>query len=66
MPNVGPVEILILLVLAMLVLGPRRLPRVGRAVGRAIHEFRAGLGGSADGAPLSGALPDASSQDRDR
>ncbi|MBA2255340.1 MAG: twin-arginine translocase TatA/TatE family subunit, partial [Chloroflexi bacterium] len=40
MPNIGPVELIILLVIALLVLGPRRLPEMGSAVGKTIREFR--------------------------
>jgi len=38
--NVGPVELLIVLVIALLVIGPRRLPEMGNAVGKTIREFR--------------------------
>jgi len=39
-PNIGPFELLIILVLALLVLGPGKLPEVGSALGRTIREFR--------------------------
>lgn len=38
--NVGPVELIIVLVIALLVIGPRRLPEMGNAVGKTIREFR--------------------------
>ena len=38
--NVGPFELLIVLVLALLVLGPGKLPEVGSAIGRTLREFR--------------------------
>ena len=38
--SVGPAEILIVLVLALLVFGPNRLPEAGRSIGRAVREFR--------------------------
>lgn len=38
--NIGPFELLIVLVLALLVLGPGKLPEVGNALGRTIREFR--------------------------
>ena len=38
--NVGPVELVIVLVIALLVVGPRRLPEMGNAVGKTIREFR--------------------------
>lgn len=41
--NLGFGEILLLLVLALVLFGARRLPEVGRAVGSAVREFRRGL-----------------------
>jgi Tat protein translocase TatB subunit len=38
--SVGGMEILLVLVLALLLFGPRKLPQVGRTVGRALSEFR--------------------------
>jgi sec-independent protein translocase protein TatA len=38
--SLGPAEILVILVIALLVFGPNRLPEVGRQVGRAVREFR--------------------------
>lgn len=38
--SVGPVEIVIVLVLALLVFGPKRLPQAGRSLGEAMREFR--------------------------
>jgi TatA/E family protein of Tat protein translocase len=38
--NVGPVEIIIVLVLALLVFGPKRLPQMGRSLGKGVREFR--------------------------
>lgn len=38
--NLGPLEILVILVLALLVFGPKRLPEVGRQVGGALRELR--------------------------
>jgi sec-independent protein translocase protein TatA len=40
MPNIGPVELVILLVIALLVIGPGKLPDVGSALGKSIREFR--------------------------
>jgi len=41
MPNIGPFELIIVLVVALVVLGPKRLPEMGRQIGRAMREFRA-------------------------
>jgi sec-independent protein translocase protein TatA len=45
MPNVGPMELAIVLVIALIVLGPKRLPEVGRSLGRGIREFKDSIGG---------------------
>ena len=38
--NIGPFELLLVLILALLILGPGKLPEVGQALGRTIREFR--------------------------
>ncbi len=38
--NIGSPELLVILVIALIVVGPRRLPEIGRTVGRALNEFR--------------------------
>jgi len=38
--SVGPAEILVILIVALLVFGPQRLPEVGRQVGAAVRELR--------------------------
>lgn len=43
MPNVGPVELLIVLVIALVLLGPKRLPAAAQSLGRSLNEFRRGL-----------------------
>jgi sec-independent protein translocase protein TatA len=45
MPNVGPMELVIVLVIALIVLGPKRLPEVGRSVGRGMREFKESISG---------------------
>ena len=40
MLNVGPAEVLIILVVALLVLGPKKLPEAARQIGKAMSEFR--------------------------
>ena len=40
MPQIGPMEIMVIFVVALLVLGPSKLPEAGRQVGRAMTEFR--------------------------
>lgn len=40
MPNLGAPEIIIILVLALLVFGPKRLPEIGRSLGRTVRELK--------------------------
>ncbi len=40
LPNIGPVELIIVLVIALLILGPGKLPEVGSAFGKTIREFK--------------------------
>ena len=43
--NVGPGELIIVLVIALIVLGPKRLPEVGRSIGNGMREFKDSLSG---------------------
>jgi sec-independent protein translocase protein TatA len=45
MPNVGPMELIIILAIALVVLGPKKLPEVGRSIGRGMREFKDSLSG---------------------
>ena len=40
MPQVGPLEILVILFVALVVFGPKKLPEIGRQVARGFREFR--------------------------
>ena len=48
MPTVGPTRVMIVAPVALLVLGPRRLPGAARPLGRAIREFRQAVTGAAE------------------
>jgi sec-independent protein translocase protein TatA len=48
MPNVGPLELVVVLIIALVVLGPKRLPEVGRSLGNGIREFKDSLTGDND------------------
>ena len=48
MPNVGPLELAIVLIIALIVFGPKRLPELGRSLGRGIREFRGSVSGDHD------------------
>lgn len=43
MGNVGPLEIGIVLIIALLVFGPKKLPELGRSVGSGMREFKEGI-----------------------
>jgi sec-independent protein translocase protein TatA len=45
MPNIGLPEILVVLVIALIVFGPKRLPELGRSLGKGIREFRGSMSG---------------------
>jgi sec-independent protein translocase protein TatA len=46
--NIGLAEIAIVLIIALIVFGPKRLPELGRSLGKGIREFRGSLGGHDD------------------
>ena len=46
-----PTHVLLILAVALLVLGPKRLPEVGRAVGRTIHGFKGAINGDSPDTP---------------
>ena len=48
MPNVGPLELAIVLIIALVIFGPKRLPELGRSMGRGIREFRSSIAGKDD------------------
>jgi sec-independent protein translocase protein TatA len=45
MPNIGPMEIAIVLIIALIVFGPKRLPELGKSLGKGIQEFKGTIGG---------------------
>jgi sec-independent protein translocase protein TatA len=46
--NIGPLEIIIVLIIALVVFGPKRLPELGRSLGKGIREFRGSISGRHD------------------
>jgi TatA/E family protein of Tat protein translocase len=38
--NIGPLELMLILLIALVVVGPARLPEVGRSIGKGLREFR--------------------------
>ncbi len=45
MPNIGPLELGIVLLVVLLIFGPKRLPGLGRSLGSGMREFRDGITG---------------------
>jgi sec-independent protein translocase protein TatA len=48
MPNIGPMELIVVLAIALMVLGPKRLPDAGKSLGRGIREFKGAITGHGD------------------
>jgi len=49
MPGVGPTELIIVLVIALLIFGPKKLPGLGRSLGSGMREFKDSItGGNKD------------------
>jgi len=45
MPNIGPMEIIVVLIIALVVFGPKRLPELGKSLGKGIQEFKGTISG---------------------
>jgi sec-independent protein translocase protein TatA len=43
--NIGPLELVVVLIIALIVFGPKRLPELGRSLGKGIREFRGSISG---------------------
>ena len=48
MPNVGPLELVVILAIALIVLGPKKLTEVGRSIGKGMREFKESLNGESE------------------
>ena len=45
MPNIGPLELVIVLVIVLVIFGPKRLPGLGRQLGGGMREFKDAITG---------------------
>jgi sec-independent protein translocase protein TatA len=64
LPQIGPLEILVILIVALVVFGPTKLPQLGRQVGRGYREFRKFQQGLRD--DIQGAFGEDDDDDRPR
>jgi sec-independent protein translocase protein TatA len=46
MPTPGPLEIIIVLIIVLVIFGPKRLPDLGRSLGRGMREFKDSVTGN--------------------
>lgn len=53
--DISPLQIIIVLAIALLVFGPKKLPELGRNLGKGIRDFKGGLTGEQEPAPASSA-----------
>jgi sec-independent protein translocase protein TatA len=63
MPSIGPMELVIVLAIALLVVGPKKLPELGRSLGGGMREFKDSITGKVD-ADLEPAAVEAKTTDR--
>ncbi len=47
MPNIGPLELAIVLLIVLIIFGPKRLPGLGRQLGSGMREFKDSISGKA-------------------
>ena len=64
MPNIGPLELIIVLAIVLLIFGPKRLPGLGRQLGRGMREFKDSVTGKDEEAEEREALPPAAPRRR--
>ncbi|MBA3420428.1 MAG: twin-arginine translocase TatA/TatE family subunit [Thermoleophilaceae bacterium] len=49
MPNVGPIEIIVVLLILLVIFGPKRIPELGRSVGQGMRNFKQSVTGRDNG-----------------
>jgi sec-independent protein translocase protein TatA len=48
LPGIGPMELIVVLVIALLIFGPKKLPDLGRSIGSGMREFKNSVTGGDD------------------
>jgi sec-independent protein translocase protein TatA len=48
MPNIGPMELAIVLIIALVIFGPSKLPELGKSAGKGFREFKDSISGESD------------------
>ena len=59
LPNIGPGELILILIIALVVLGPGKLPDVAQSLGRSLREFRKAATDVQDAAKIDAPAPTA-------
>ena len=72
MPNIGPLDLGLVLIVALIILGPKKLPDMGRSLGKGMREFKTAISGDSrddhddEKAPALTAATDAELQEEKR
>ena len=48
LPGIGPMELIVVLVIALVIFGPKKLPDLGRSLGTGMREFKNSVTGGGD------------------
>ena len=48
MPGIGPMELIVVLIVALIVFGPKKLPDLGRSLGTGMREFKSSITGGGE------------------
>lgn len=64
--NLGPMEILTILVVALLIFGPKNLPKLGSALGKTVRNVREGMEGTDEDSVATASTSSASDEDSDK